>query len=108
MTDPVIAKIAKNHSKTAAQVALRFLVQRNIAVIPKSVTPQRIRENIELFDFVLTDNEMAELAKLDVGEEARVCDWKVVTGYNFFLLFLTVFDNFCYRIEEHPDYPFGH
>lgn len=56
---------AEAHSKTLAQVLLRYQVQRGVAVIPKSVHTDRIRENIDIFDFVLTDDEMEKLAALD-------------------------------------------
>ena len=65
LDDPVIQTIAKTHNKSPAQVLLRSLLQRGIVVLPKSVRPQRIRENLDLFDFGLTDNEMKEIAALD-------------------------------------------
>lgn len=56
---------AAAHGKTPAQVALRFLIQSGVAVIPKSVHPERIRENFDIFDFALTETEMAQLRELD-------------------------------------------
>lgn len=62
---PAVCAAAKAHGKTPAQVALRFLVQQGISVIPKSVHAERIRENIDVFDFELTDGEMAALRAVD-------------------------------------------
>jgi 2,5-diketo-D-gluconate reductase A len=50
-----------------AQVVLRWLVQRDVVVIPKSVRPERMAENIDVFDFALTDDEMARIAAMDTG-----------------------------------------
>lgn len=66
--DPTIQKIATNHGKTTGQVILRWLLQRGITVIPKSVHPERMAENLNVFDFELTDAEMATLAGLDRQE----------------------------------------
>ena len=68
LDDETIVEIAERHGKTPAQAILRWHLQLGNVVIPKSVTPERIRENIELFDFELSDEEMAEFAKLDSGE----------------------------------------
>lgn len=62
---PAVRSAAEAHGKTPAQVALRFLVQQGIAVIPKSVHPERIRENLDVGDFALTEAEMAALAAVD-------------------------------------------
>nr|CAD7568453.1 unnamed protein product [Timema californicum] len=67
--DPVVLKIAKNHNKTPAQILLRQIVQRGIVVIPKSSKPGRIRENFQIFDFKLTEDEMYELSLLDRGKK---------------------------------------
>ncbi|XP_050517943.1 aldo-keto reductase family 1 member A1-like [Diabrotica virgifera virgifera] len=90
LTNPVVADIAKSHQRSTAQIALRFLMQKYIVIIPKSVTPSRISENFDVFDFVLDDEEMKRLESLNIGEEARIVDWKI-------------FPN----IENHPAYPFG-
>ena len=61
----ILEQIGSHYGKTAAQVGLRWLVQQQISVIPKSVHPERIRENADLFDFALTDSEMDSLDQLD-------------------------------------------
>jgi 2,5-diketo-D-gluconate reductase A len=66
-TDPVLAAIGDDHGKSVAQVVLRWLTQRNVVVIPKSVRAERMRENIDIFDFELTEDEMAHIAALDTG-----------------------------------------
>ena len=66
--NPVLAEIGRQHEKTAAQVALRFLVQRGIPVIPKSRHESRLRENLALFDFSLSDAEMERIRGLDRGD----------------------------------------
>jgi 2,5-diketo-D-gluconate reductase A len=66
--DETIATIAADHERSPAQVVLRWHVQLGNVVIPKSVTPARIRENFELFDFELSEDEMAAIARLDRGE----------------------------------------
>jgi 2,5-diketo-D-gluconate reductase A len=68
LDDETIAGIAERHGKTPAQAILRWHLQLDNAVFPKSVTPERIRENIEIFDFELSDAEMAEFERLDRGE----------------------------------------
>jgi 2,5-diketo-D-gluconate reductase A len=68
LDDETIVRIASRHERTPAQAILRWHLQLGNIVIPKSVTPERIRENIEIFDFELSDEEMAEFARLDSGE----------------------------------------
>ncbi|XP_045776669.1 aldo-keto reductase family 1 member A1-like isoform X2 [Maniola jurtina] len=86
---PTVLKIAKAHSRTPAQVLLRYLLQHGVACIPKSTSPSRIKENISLWDFELTKNEMQELAALDRGENGRICDFAFFVG-----------------AEKHPEFPF--
>jgi 2,5-diketo-D-gluconate reductase A len=71
LDDPVITEIADRVERTTAQVVLRWHIQRNSIVFPKSVTPERIRENFELFDFELTGDDMEALTGLDKGEAGR-------------------------------------
>ncbi|WP_077302785.1 aldo/keto reductase [Virgibacillus pantothenticus] len=66
--DAVITKIAEAHQKTPAQVVLRWHLQANHIVIPKSVTPSRIEQNFAVFDFELTTEEMAAIAEIDRDE----------------------------------------
>lgn len=67
-TNPVLTKIGEAHGKTAAQTALRFLLQSGVVIIPKSVHKERMQQNFELFDFTLSAEEMAEIEALDGGE----------------------------------------
>jgi len=63
--DDAITTVARRHDKSPAQVVLRWHLQLGNVVIPKSVTPARIRENLDVFDFTLSDDEMAAIATLD-------------------------------------------
>jgi 2,5-diketo-D-gluconate reductase A len=66
--EPAIVEIAERHGRTSAQAILRWHLQLGNVVIPKSVTPERIRENIDLFDFELGDEEMAAIDGIDTGK----------------------------------------
>lgn len=66
-TNEALARIGKQYHKSVAQVALRWLIQRGIIVIPKSTHAERMKENIDIFDFSLTDEEMQTIASLDTG-----------------------------------------
>lgn len=66
--NPVLKDIAAAHGKSAAQVALRFLLQSDVVLIPKSVHKERMKENFNVFDFTLTDEEMARIEALDTGK----------------------------------------
>ncbi|GAA3029469.1 aldo/keto reductase [Actinokineospora globicatena] len=66
-THPVLSEIGDAHDKSVAQVVLRWLIQRDVVVIPKSVRADRMAENLDVFDFALTDDQMARIAALDTG-----------------------------------------
>lgn len=75
LKDPVVLEIASAHGKTPAQVLLRHLIQGGVAVIPKSVSPARIRENFDLFGgFSLSAQEMERLDELDRKQRTFVFD----------------------------------
>lgn len=86
---PVVARLADTHKKTPAQILLRYALQRGIGAIPKSTNPMRIKQNISLWDFELSETEMNELKSLDRGENGRICDFSFFQG-----------------IDEHPEFPF--
>ncbi|MDE5993639.1 MAG: aldo/keto reductase [Oscillospiraceae bacterium] len=65
--NPALVEIGAKYNKTAAQVGLRFLYQQDIVIIPKSTHIERMRENLNILDFELTSEEMAELQALDMN-----------------------------------------
>lgn len=67
-SNPLLASIGESHDKSIAQVVLRWLIQRDIVVIPKSVHRGRMEENLDVFDFTLTDDELNRISTLDTGE----------------------------------------
>lgn len=71
-THPVLTAIGEKYGKTAAQVALRWNVQRGVVVIPKSVHKNRMEQNMDIWDFTLSDADMTEIAKLDMGHSEIV------------------------------------
>jgi 2,5-diketo-D-gluconate reductase B len=73
-SDKLLARIAKAHGKSAAQVSLRFLVQRGMVVIPRTSRVERLSENLAIFDFVLSEAEMAEIAGL-ARHDVRIVDY---------------------------------
>ncbi|WP_155374440.1 aldo/keto reductase [Catellatospora vulcania] len=79
LDDPLLARVAAKHGRTPAQVVLRWHLQLGNVVIPKSVTPSRIAENIAVFDFALDDEDMAAIATLDnggrIGPDPAVFAW---------------------------------
>jgi 2,5-diketo-D-gluconate reductase A len=66
-TDPALTAIGNAHGKSVAQVVLRWLIQRGIVTIPKSVRRQRMEQNLDVFDFTLADDEMTRIATMDAG-----------------------------------------
>uniref|UniRef100_A0A8C9VRI9 Aldo-keto reductase family 1 member D1 n=1 Tax=Scleropages formosus TaxID=113540 RepID=A0A8C9VRI9_SCLFO len=84
LEDPLLVSIGKKHGKSAAQVVLRFNVQRGVVVIPKSFNQKRIKEDFEIFDFSLTEDEM-----------------KAIEGLNKNIRFVELL-----MWSDHPEYPF--
>ena len=66
-TDPLLTEISDAHGKSVAQVVLRWLVQRGVVTIPKSVRRDRMEQNLDVFDFALTNDDMARIATMDTG-----------------------------------------
>ena len=69
--DPVLKEIGRAHSKTASQIALRWLVQQDIVAIPKASDPKHLKANLNVFDFRLSQEDMTRIAQLDIGR--RYC-----------------------------------
>ncbi|XP_047482644.1 aldo-keto reductase family 1 member A1-like [Penaeus chinensis] len=88
---PVVTSMAKRLGRTPAQVLLRFLIQNNLVVIPKSTNQKRVKENFNVFDFELSSEDVASLETLDRKGDGRVIDFK------------SLFEG----IENHPEWPFG-
>ncbi|XP_069759359.1 aldo-keto reductase family 1 member D1-like isoform X1 [Narcine bancroftii] len=85
LEDPVLNCVAAKYKKTSAQVALRYQIQRNVVVIPKSFNPERIQLNFEIFDFYLTDEEMKTIDALNKNKRyVELLMW-----------------------NDHPEYPFN-
>ena len=72
LKNEVMIKIAEKYNKTVPQIAIRWLVERNIVVIPKSVTPSRIISNYDVFDFSLDEEDMKEIRKINTGRKIFV------------------------------------
>lgn len=71
-TDPVLTEIGNKYGKTAAQIALKWNAQRGVSIIPKSVHVERMEQNIDIWDFTLTDDEMNKIAEKDLGHSEIV------------------------------------
>ncbi len=67
-SNETLTKTGNRHGKSVAQIALRWLIQRGVIIIPKSVHIERMKQNLDIFNFELTDEEMAEIATLDTGK----------------------------------------
>nr|XP_033337108.1 aldo-keto reductase family 1 member A1 isoform X1 [Megalopta genalis] len=89
LQNDVVLEIGKKYKKTAAQVLLRYIVQNGIATIPKSTNPERIKQNIQVFDWNLAPEDVEKLKNLDQGEAARICDFSFLKG-----------------VFRHPEFPF--
>lgn len=83
----VLSQIAKIHKKTIGQVALRFLIQNGIVAIPKSAHKNRMEENLNIFDFTLSDEEMKQIEDLDMGENVFMNHENVEDIERFFNMF---------------------
>ncbi|CAG9827249.1 unnamed protein product [Diabrotica balteata] len=90
LNDNVVTQIAKKHNKSNAQVLLRYLVQLNTVVIPKSTNPKRLKENFSIFDFTLDEDDMNALKKLDRGPKGKI------------VKLVEIFPD----VDKHPEYPF--
>lgn len=78
MDNKEVIEIADRIGKSPAQVLLKWILERGVAAIPKSTNPSRLRQNLDIFDFSLTDEDMAVLKGLDKG--IRVCDFGFFKG----------------------------
>ncbi|XP_017090396.2 1,5-anhydro-D-fructose reductase [Drosophila bipectinata] len=87
MEVPEVKEIATAHGKTPAQVLLRWIVDTGVSAIPKSTNPTRLKQNLDIFDFKLTAEEVAKLSSLD--KDFRVCDFA-----------------FFHGVERHPEFTF--
>lgn len=72
LKDPTLVAIGRKHSKTPAQVVLRWHIELGVVAIPRSRNRERIAQNIDIFDFALTEQEVAAISALDTGQETRV------------------------------------
>lgn len=72
LNDPTLATIAEKYGKTPGQIVLRWHIELGIVTIPRSSSPARIAQNIDIFDFVLTNDEIAAISALDTGDEPGV------------------------------------
>lgn len=79
---PKIVELSKKYNKTTAQIGLRYVVQQGAAVIPKTVTPSRLKENMDIFDFSLTDEEVAAIAA--VGNGQRICRFAAIKNHKYY------------------------
>uniref|UniRef100_A0A8C6JJD4 alcohol dehydrogenase (NADP(+)) n=2 Tax=Melopsittacus undulatus TaxID=13146 RepID=A0A8C6JJD4_MELUD len=94
LEEPGIKKLAEKYSKSPAQVMLRWQVQRKVVAIPKSVTPARIQQNLQVFDFSLTEEEMSHIGSLNKN-------WRYIVPM------ITVDGKLVARDAGHPHYPFN-
>ncbi|KOC62648.1 Alcohol dehydrogenase [NADP(+)] A [Habropoda laboriosa] len=82
LDNPKVLDLSKKYNKTPAQIALRYVLQQGIAIIPKTVTPSRLKENMSIFDFSLTDEEMATIASISTGQ--RVSRFGDAKGHKYY------------------------
>lgn len=76
LENSVVQQLSKQYGKTPAQILLRHTVQRGVAVIPKSSNPARLKENFEIFDFTIKEEDMEKLNAQDIGELGRIGNWE--------------------------------
>ncbi|XP_045478114.1 aldo-keto reductase family 1 member A1-A-like isoform X2 [Harmonia axyridis] len=86
---PTVGNLSEKYGKTPGQILLRHITQKGIVVIPKSLNPKRIKDNIDIFDFELIDDDIRMMNDLDRGEKGRIFDFLFFKG-----------------VEKHPEYPF--
>ncbi|VEN64780.1 unnamed protein product [Callosobruchus maculatus] len=86
---PVVKELSEKYKKLPAQILLKHLIQQDVIVIPKSSNPERIKANIDLFDFELSPDDLEKLNALDKNEDGRIFDFMFFKG-----------------VEKHPEYPF--
>lgn len=79
MDIPAVKEIAESHGKTPAQVLLRWILDCGLSAIPKSTNAERLKQNLDIFDFNLTTEEMEKMNALDAN--IRICDFKFFPGY---------------------------
>ncbi len=72
LSNPTIGEVAERHGRTPAQVVLRWMMELGLVAVPRSTNPERIRQNMNVFDFQLTSSDMAQLSTLDQGEAAAI------------------------------------
>jgi diketogulonate reductase-like aldo/keto reductase len=94
LENPVLVNIGRRFNKTAAQVCIRWLLQRNISTIPKSITPERILQNSQVFDFHLTDDDLKQIKALNLNVKSEVYKAFVNTDMGQF------------NLTKHQFYPF--
>jgi len=89
LENSTVLEIAQEYDKSPAQILLKHIIQQGIVAIPKSTNPERIKENIQLFDWELRPEDVDKLNDLDMGESARLINFLFFKG-----------------ITKHPEYPF--
>ena len=83
LTDPAIGAIAKKHGKSPAQMIIRWHLQQGLIIIPKSTHAERLKANLEVFDFELNDAEMDQILRLDKGAKGRTGEDPATANFTF-------------------------
>ncbi|CAH2003365.1 unnamed protein product [Acanthoscelides obtectus] len=89
LQQPAVQKIADKHKKATGQILLRFWIEQNVVVIPKSTNPERLKQNMGALSFSLDSDDIEQLKALDMGEEGRIFNMDFLKG-----------------MKDHPEYPF--